>query len=175
METLATILTSKDFLSSIPSVILLVVAIVILAKIMHVKVHTSHFTIGGEPAESWTERKIIQEQCDFTHTYLMGLINKIEAVCPNKKLQYDGWFTRCILEDIYDEVVHWITFNHISSDEAYVTTKQKKVCSMLYCYNVLPEFKTPEFQERVNRWVAEVIAELVRIRIVYTKQCKEIK
>ena len=42
METLATILTSKDFLSSIPSVILLVVAIVILAKIMHVKVHTSH-------------------------------------------------------------------------------------------------------------------------------------
>ena len=52
--------------------ILLVVAIVILDKIMHVKVHTSHFTIGGEPAERWTERKIIQEQSDFAHEYLMG-------------------------------------------------------------------------------------------------------
>ena len=175
METLATILTSKDFLSSIPSVILLVVAIVILGKILHVKVHTSHFTIGGEPAERWTERKIIQEQSDFTHEYLMGLINKVTALAPDGKLQYDGWFARCIIEDIYDEIVRWITYNHITEDEAYISTKQNKICSTIYKYNVSPPYKTPEFQARVKSWVHELIIELVRIRKVYTKQCKEMK
>ena len=175
METLATILTSKDFLSSIPSVILLVIAIVILGKILHVKVHTSHLTIGGEPAERWTERKIIQEQSDFTHEYLMGLISKVTALAPDGKLQYDGWFARCIIEDIYDEIVRWITYNHITEDEAYISTKQNKICSTIYKYNVAPPYKTPEFQERVKNWVHELIIELVRIRKVYTKQCKEMK
>ena len=175
METLATILTSKDFLSSIPSVILLVVAIVIIGKILHVKVHTSHFTIGGESAERWTERKIIQEQSDFTHEYLMGLINKVTALAPDGKLQYDGWFARCIIEDIYDEIVRWITYNHITEDEAYISTKQNKICSTIYKYNVSQPYKTPEFQGRVKNWVHELIIELVRIRKVYTKQCKEMK
>ena len=175
METLATILTSKDFLSSIPSVILLVVAIVVLGKILHVKVHTSHLTIGGEPAERWTERKIIQEQSDFTHEYLMGLINKVTALAPDGKLQYDGWFVRCIIEDIYDEIVRWITYNHITEDEAYISTKQNKICSTIYKYNVPSPYKTPEFQARVKNWVHELIIELVRIRKIYTKQCKEMK
>lgn len=48
METLANILTSKDFLSSIPSVILLIVAICILGKLLKVRVTTSHIQIGGE-------------------------------------------------------------------------------------------------------------------------------
>ena len=173
METLATILTSKDFLSSIPSVILLVVAVVILAKIMHVKVHTNHFTIGGESAESWTERKILQEQSDFAHEYLMGLTGKITALAPDGKLQYDGWFTRCILEDVYDEVVRWITYNHIVDNEAYISTKQNKICALIYKYNILPPYRTPEFQERVKRWVQELILELVRIRKVYKEQMKK--
>ena len=53
METLATILTSKDFLSSIPSVILLVAAIVILGKILKIKIHTDWFTDGGEDKNSY--------------------------------------------------------------------------------------------------------------------------
>lgn len=175
MEHVVSLFTNETFLSNLPGVILFIIAMVILAKVLHVRIHTSHIMIGGEPAERWTERKIIQEQSDFAHEYLMGLTGKITALAPDGKLQYDGWFTRCILEDIYDEIVRWITYNHIVEDEAYISTKQNKICAVIYKYNVLPPYKTPEFQERVKRWVKELIHELVRIRTVYTKQCKELK
>ena len=173
METLATILTSKDFLSSIPSVILLVVAIVILGKVMHVKVHTSHFTIGGESAEAYYERKIVQEQCDYVHSYLLSLIGKITEVCPDHELKHNGWMTKCILEYAYDEFVTWIHYNHITDTEAYVSVKQNKIISLVYSQPVRHEFETPEFRERIKRWVAEIITELVRIRKVYTEEMRK--
>ena len=130
--------------------------------------HPVTVTIGGESADRWNERKIIQEQTDFAHEFLMGLMNKVKATCTDE-LQYGGWFAKCILEDIYDEILCWITFNHITEDEAYISTKQVKVCTMVYTYDVRPEFKTPEFQDRMKQWVTEMIHELVRIRKVYTK------
>lgn len=175
METLATILTSKDFLSSIPSVILLVVAIVILAKIMHVKVHTSHFTIGGESEEAFYERKIVQEQSEFAKAFLFGLIGKITDLCPDHKLTYDGWMTKCILEEAYDEFVDMIHHNHIRDDEAYISVKQAKICAIVYSYPVREPFRTPEFKERMDRWIAEIIHELVRIRKVTFEEMKKAK
>ena len=176
MEWLVSLFTNQTFLGSLPGVTLFLVALVFLAKIAKVKIHTQHLSIGTMPAESkeaYYERKIVQEQCDFTHTYLMGLIGKITDVCPDLHLAYDGWMTRCILEYVYDEVVTWIHYNHITADEAYISVKQNKVCSLVYTQPVRPEFKTPEFQERMKRWVAEVITELVRIRKVYTEQMKK--
>lgn len=175
MEWLVNLFTNENFLGNLPGVILFIVAIVILGKVLHVRVHTSHVTIGGESKDSFYERKIIQEQCDFTHEYLMGLVGKIRQTAPEQTLQYGGWFTKCILETIYDEIVRWITYNHISEDEAYISTKQTKVCAMIYTFDVLPPFKTPEFQDRVKRWVEEVIHELVRIRKVYLKEAQGTK
>lgn len=171
MDTVTNLFTNSTFLSSIPSVILLVIAAAFIISKLKVRIKTNHIQIGGEAKESFYERKIIQEQCDFAHEFLMGLVGKIKQVCPTHQLQYDGWFTRCILETMYDEVVHWITYNHVSDDEAYISTKQTKICAMLYTFDVLPEFKTPEFQERVKNWTKEIIQELVRIRKVYLKEC----
>ena len=173
MEQVEQILTNPTFWSNTPSVILLIIVLVLVMKLLKVKVNTSHIQIGGESAESWTERKILQEQSDFAHEYLMGLTGKITALAPDGKLQYDGWFTRCILEDVYDEVVRWITYNHIVDNEAYISTKQNKICALIYKYNILPPYRTPEFQERVKRWVQELILELVRIRKVYKEQMKK--
>lgn len=166
-EAIANIFTSESFLSSIPSVILFVVVIGIAVKLGIIKVKTDHVQIGTMSSER--EHRIMQEQCDFAHTYLMGLLGKVDAVIDGP-LQYNGWFAKCILEGVYDEIVRWITQNHITDDEAYVSTKQNKICALVYSYNVMPEYKTPEFQERMKKWVAEVISELVRIRKVYMKQ-----
>lgn len=173
MGTLATILTSKDFLSSLPAVTLLIIVLVVLTKVFKIQVKTKHIQIGGESKESFYERTIVREQCDFTHTYLMGLLGKIEAVCPDHTLMYNGYFSKYILELAYDEFVKWINYNHITDDEAYIESKQAKICALVYAQNPRPEFKTPEFQERMKRWVAEVIRELVHIRKVYTEQMKK--
>lgn len=172
MEHVVSLFTNETFLSNLPGVILFIIAMVILAKVLHVRIHTSHITIGGESADTYYERKIVQEQCDFTHAYLMSLLGKIKDVCPDKTLAYEGWMSKCILEEAYDEFVTWIHYNHITDTEAYVSVKQSKIISLVYSHPVRPEFKTPEFQERMKKWVAEIITELVRIRKVYTEEKK---
>ena len=172
MEHVVSLFTNETFLSNLPGVILFLVAMVILGKVLHVKIHTNHITIGGESADTYYERKIVQEQCDYVHAYLMSLQGKITDVCPDHVLKHDGWMTKCILEYAYDEFVTWIHYNHITDTEAYISVKQNKIISLVYSQPVRPEFKTPEFQERMKRWVAEIITELVRIRKVYTEEKK---
>lgn len=169
MEQLAKILTSPEFLNSIPNVLLLLFVVGVAAKLGLLRIKTDHIQIGNTVAASDIERTIIREQCDFTHTFLMGLVNKIEAATDDGKLLYNGWFTKCILEVVYDEFVKWITFNHITDDEAYVHTKQEKIKALVYSMGVRKEFKTHEFAERMDKWVLEVITELVRIRKLYKK------
>lgn len=169
MEQLAKIFTSPEFLSNIPNVLLLLLAIGLAAKFGLLRIKTDHVTIGDTRAASDKERAIIREQCDFTHAYLMGLVNKITATTVDGQLMYGGYFTKYILERAYDEFVKWITFNHISLDEAYVHTKQEKMKALVYSHAVRDEFKTEEFAERMDRWVREILEELVKIRQLYMK------
>lgn len=176
MEGITNILTSPTFWSNVPSFIILIVVLAVLAKIFKVQIKTDHITVGGESQASFTERAIIREQCDFAHEYLRGLIGKIEPMMTEEDChKYGGYRTKYILEIVYDEMVKWITFNHITDDQAYITSKQNKICAMVYAENVNPEFKTPEFQDRMKRWVEEIILELVRTRKVYTQQMKQLK
>lgn len=172
-EALGNILTSKEFLSNVPAVILLITAVCILSKILKIRISTSHIQIGGEPIEAYYERKVVQEQSEYVHTFLMGLISKITVTCADQKLSYDGWMTKCILEMAYDEFVDWIHYNHISEDDAYISVKQNKIKAIIYSNPVREEFRTKEFEERMDKWVAEIIHELVRIRKVYKEQMKK--
>lgn len=172
-ESISNILTSPNALQTIVSIILILLIVVVMIKTGMIRIRTKHVQVGNARISSDTERKIIQEQCEFTRAYLNGLIGKITEACPDHKLMYDGWFTRCILSDAYDEFVKWITQNHISDNKAYVSTKQNKICALIYSYPVRSVFKTPEFQTRMKNWVEEIIRELVRIRKVYTEQAKE--
>ena len=171
METLATILTSKDFLSSIPSVILLVVAICILGKIMHVKVHTSHIQIGGEDKKSYYERAIVRNQVNQAKLFCMALENKINALVEHKTA--DGYYVKYILECVYDKMTEWIMYNHIENTEEYIESKQWEMQSLVYSFSPPEQFKTPEFQERINKWTAEIIGRLVSIRKLYENQAKQ--
>lgn len=173
METAAGVLTNPTFLSSLPWIIILIIVVAILIKVFKIKIKTDHFQIGGEKVDAYYERKIVQEQGDFVRTFLNGLIGKITDVCPDHKLVHDGWMTKCILEYVYDEFLDWIHHNHIADNDAYISVKQSKICALVYSFPVRKEFKTPEFEARVKRWVEEVIKELVRIRKVYTEEMKK--
>ena len=45
--------------------------------------------------------------------------------------------------------------------------------SLVYSFCPPEQFKTPEFQERINKWTAEIIGRLVAIRKLYTNQAKQ--
>ena len=171
METLATILTSKDFLSSIPSVILLVVAICILGKILKVRVTTSHIQIGGEDKNSYYERAIVRNQVNQAKLFCMALENKINALVEHKTA--DGYYVKYILECVYDKMTEWIMYNHIENTEEYIESKQWEMQSLAYSFSPPEQFKTPEFQERINKWTAEIIGRLVSIRKLYENQAKQ--
>ena len=171
METLATILTSKDFLSSIPSVILLVVAICILGKLLKVRVTTSHIQIGGEDKNSYYERAIVRNQVNQAKLFCMALENKINALVEHKSA--DGYYVKYILECVYDKMTEWIMYNHIENTEEYIESKQWEMQSLVYSFNPPDQFKTPEFQERINKWTAEIIGRLVSIRKLYVSQAKQ--
>ena len=171
METLATILTSKDFLSSIPSVILLVVAICILGKILKVRVTTSHIQIGGEDKNSYYERAIVRNQVNQAKLFCMALENKINALVEHRTA--DGYYVKYILECVYDKMTEWIMYNHIENTEEYIESKQWEMQSLVYSFSPPEQFKTPEFQERINKWTAEIIGRLVSIRKLYENQAKQ--
>lgn len=172
-ETIGTVLTSKEFLGNVPAIILLIVAICIIGKLLKVQIKTDHFQIGGESVEAYYERKIVQEQSEYAHSFLNGLVGKITTACSDQKLAYEGWMTKCILELVYDEFVNWIHYNHITADDAYISVKQAKIKAIIYSNPVREEFKTHEFEERIDKWCREIIQELVRIRKVYKEQMKK--
>ena len=171
METLATILTSKDFLSSIPSVILLIVAICILGKILKVRVTTNHIQIGGEDKNSYYERAIVRNQVNQAKLFCMALENKINALLEHKTA--DGYYVKYILECVYDKMTEWIMYNHIENTDEYIESKQWEMQSLVYSFSPPEQFKTPEFQERINKWTAEIIGRLVSIRKLYENQAKQ--
>lgn len=162
-EAIQNILISKNGILIIALVSVIILLAVRLGKHGLLKIHTAHLSIGDDELE----RTIIREQIDWAHTYLRGLVSKIQQVTPD--LLYDGYFTKYILEIVFDEMVKWITFNHIEVTETYIKIKQDKICSLVYAFNVRPEFRTKEFQERMKRWVEEVIEHLVEIRKIYSR------
>ena len=163
-EAISNILTSSNALQTVVSILILVLVIVIMAKTGMLRIKTTHVNIGMSDRDK--ERTIIREQCDWVHTYLEGLQGKIASIVHESK--YGGFFTKYVLEVVYDEIVKWITFNHIEDSERYVTVKQDKIASLVYSMGVSDEFKTKEFNQRMKNWVEEVINELLEIRKLYS-------
>ncbi len=92
-------------------------------------------------------------------------------------MPFKGFLCKYILEICFDVIVEWITFNHIEEDERYVKVKQKDMCNILYTqlalvndpsmFDIIIQFKTTEFKQRVFKWVEEIIQNLVEIRRLY--------
>ena len=108
------------------------------------------------------ERDIIRQQVKWAHFFITSLAGKI-----NTEQSYNGYFTKYILERVYDEVVEWITFNHITTKGKYIEMKQSAICALVYSFAVKDEFKTPEFEARMKKWTQEVIEGLIDIRETY--------
>lgn len=159
----------KDILTSangVPLVIILVLLVVLvirwgirLGKAGLLNIHTKHVHIG----KNVSERELIRRQIECAHDFIMSIEGKI--VTDNTR--YNGYFTKYILERVYDKVIEWIMFNHITINQLYIQDKQDTILNLIYALPINDDFKTPEFKSRVENWVKELIERLVNVKVLY--------
>ena len=82
----------------------------------------------------------------------------------------DTWRTKCILEYVYDEVLDWITFNHITADNDYVEVKAASLRAIVRSNVEKDIFFTDEFNRVIDTFTRNTITELIRIRKVVQEQ-----
>lgn len=160
-ETISTVLTSANAWQVLIFLVIAVFIFVILVKGGVIAIKTKHFRIG----QAEIERETIRRQVEAAHDFIMSIEGKINADTSH----YNGYFTKFILERVYDKAIEWIMFNHISNTPMYVEDKQDTVCNLVYTFDIGDEFKTPEFKKRMCNWTQELIAKLVQTRELYNK------
>lgn len=160
-ETISTVLTSANAWQVLIFLAIAVFIFVILVKGGVIAIKTKHFRIG----QAEIERETIRRQVEAAHDFIMSIEGKINADTSH----YNGYFTKFILERVYDKAIEWIMFNHISNTLMYVQDKQETVCNLVYTFDIGDEYKTPEFKKRMCNWTQELIAKLVHTRELYNK------
>lgn len=161
-EAISNVLTSPHASEILHTLVIVLVAAIVLVKTGAVTVRTKHVRIGRAEAE----REVIRRQVEAAHDFIMSIEGKIKA----DTTQYNGYFTKYILERVYDKAIEWIMFNHITNSTLYVQDKQDTICNLIYTFDVGEDFKTPEFKKRMCNWVAELIDRLIKTREIYSKQ-----
>lgn len=155
------VLTDTNAWQVLLFLVFLVVIVIIAGKKGLLSVKAKGIRLGTDE----NERNIIRQQIQWSHLYIMSLRSKFKA----DETKYNGYFTKYILERVYDKVVEWITFNHLTIKNEYIEIKQEEICSLIYGLGIGEEYKTPEFKKRICNWTREVIEHLVQIREVYSE------
>lgn len=158
-ETIKDVLTSGNAWFILIFLVVVIVIGLILGRIGLIKVSTKHVQIGNEQ----TQRELVRRQVETAYTFVMSLEGKIIT----EGSTYDRYLTKYILERVYDKVIEWIIFNHITTNQLYVQDKQENIENLVYTMVVDDDFKTPEFKRRMDNWVRELIEQLVQVKEIY--------
>jgi len=141
--------------------LVIIVMVIVGAKHGLIQVKTNKLRIGENAME--LEREIIRRQADHAKLTIEGLerdIPKIE--------NYDEFRAKFILEKLYDEIIKWITQNHITNSEQYVKLKQKAIVSIIKKNTVNDLYISDEFIDNVKKNVIVMINDLIDIRKEFT-------
>ena len=141
------------------TLIVLLIVILLIKKGL-ISVNTKAVKVGT----SESERAIIRQQIEWVHLHC----DSLEKSLPHPQ-NYDIWRSKYILECMYDEIVDWITFNHICTSEGYISIKQERIWATIQSLVRKNEFSTPEFKEFIYKDTEYIIRRLVHIRQVYNQ------
>lgn len=154
--------TLNGSLQTLVFIFLVIIVIVILIKNNYLKIRTNHINIGVDEKE----RAILRQQTEWTYQYVSGLYGIIIKKYP----ELDKFKTKYILELIYDEIVIWIMFNHITRSEMYLMVKQEKLHGIVFNKDINDVLRSEEFEKMMNDWTKEIINRLIDIREYYNKK-----
>ena len=74
---------------------------------------------------------------------------------------------KIVIMSCYIEYVNWITFNHLTRSDAYITLKQKRLVSIVNSLTVNSKYKSEEFINYIKSDTRNTIYDLLKIREVY--------
>lgn len=111
------------------------------------------------------ELTVVRNQSQWSYLYIMSLKGKLIDENSDEKTRL---ICEVVLEKVYDKIIDWITYNHINSSISYIQIKQSEIKCLVYSQDIEEQFKTPEFEERMNAWVKEAILKLIDIRKEYS-------
>lgn len=140
--------------------LIVLLTVILLVKKGLISVNTKAVRVGT----SESERAIIRQQIEWVHLHC----DSLEKSLPHPH-NYDIWRGKYILERMYDEIVDWITFNHICTSEGYISIKQERIWATIQSLVRKEEFSSPEFKEFIYNDTEYIIRRLVHIRQVYNQ------
>ena len=161
-QAISEVLRSGNALQVLIFLTIIVALFVLLVKNGILAIKTKHLRIG----QAEREREIIRRQVEAAHDFIISIEGKL-GVDINP---CDKYFTKYVLERVYDKVIEWVMFNNISNSPMYVQDKQETICNLIYTFPIGSTFKTPEFKKRMQNWTQELIARLVQMREIYNKE-----
>lgn len=159
-ETIGNVLNGNNAIPVIIFALMTIIVIGILGKKGIISINKCGVRIGSDEKEL----TIVRNQSQWAYLYIMALKGKL---IPLESPKREDFFADYVLERVYDKVVEWITYNHISNNNSYIEIKQSEVKCIVYSLPIQEEFKTPEFETRMNGWVKEIILNLIKIRKEY--------
>lgn len=160
-ETIGNVLNGNNAIPVLIFAILVFVALGILGKKGIISINKCGVRIGSDEKEL----TIVRNQSQWAYWYIMSLKGKLLTLENPRR---EDFFADYVLERVYDKVVEWITYNHVSSSNSYIEIKQSEVKCIVYSMPIQEEFKTPEFETRMNGWVKEIVLNLIKIRKEYS-------
>lgn len=161
-ETVKEAINGENGIGLILLAMLIILLALYLVKGKYLRINTGAVKIG----DSDTERMILRQQTEWAYQYIQSL----HGVLMQRYPELDSTMTKLILEYVYDEVVTWIMFNHISKSEIYISVKSDKVKGIVFSIGTNPVIKDEKFVIMMSQWVKEIICRLVEIREYYSKQ-----
>ena len=160
-ESIKAIATSPSLIPILLFILIVMGIVILLIKKGLISIDTKGIKVGT----SESERSIIRQQIEWAHLHC----DSLEKSLPHPQ-NYDMWRGKYILERMYDEIVDWITFNHICTSEGYISIKQERIWATIQSLVRKEEFSSPEFKEFIYQDTEYIIRRLVHIRQVYNKE-----
>ena len=157
-ETIGQILTSSNALIVLVFLLVILLVAVILIKNGYINFDTESLRIGYADRE----RNIIKQQQDYVWLHLQDMEANLD-----KPKDYDKTLGQMIIMAMYIEYVSWISFNHLTKSDAYISLKQNRLVALVNRYTVKEQFKADDFIEYIRKDTKETIYELIKIREVY--------
>lgn len=163
MEWIGTALSSPYTWEVLIGLVVVILIVMLMAKTGLLKIHTKAVSIGDYESGKKINQRVVRRQIEFAEAFCTNLLAEIEHMYPEQ--HFGGWKTRCILELVYDEIIKWISFNHITDDEVYINNKVAVIRATVMRNDPDDFFKTSEFEEKIRMWVLQMVKQLVAIRV----------
>lgn len=158
-ESIGNVLTSNNAIAVLITLLILVIVAAVLAKVGIFQFKGRGVTIGGDE----DERAIIRQQTEWTQLFIQSM-QQLPIFEGS-----DTYHTLYILEKVFDEVLNWIVFNHISDSENYISIKQEKIWNLIQTLVTDKKFTSTEFKQVIYDNTEVLIKRLVYIRKNYRK------